>query len=167
MGFLHFNNNSRCPAQSCHEYKIFKTSPLIKYFSLKSSEFYTLDKHICIDESLVHFTVKLSIKQYIPSKGARYGVKLYKPCERATGYTYDSHVYTNKTATQRPWMPNLYVYQQKNCVGPYVTSILLGIPSLCRLFFYISLPLVWHLYPVTTKLKRGCQWVCTIITFCP
>lgn len=44
----------------------------------KIAEVYTPDKHLAIDESLVHFKDRLHFHQYLPNKWARYGVKLYK-----------------------------------------------------------------------------------------
>ena len=37
-------------------------------------------KNLNIDESLVHFEGRMSFKQYITSKRASFGIKLYQPC---------------------------------------------------------------------------------------
>lgn len=62
---------------------------------------YTL-ANIGIDKCLVHFTGRLAIKQNLPIKCARYEVKLYKLCERATGYTYHFRIYVGKDSQVEP-----------------------------------------------------------------
>lgn len=75
MHFMQFSGNTH-----------HKIRPLINYLSQKCAEVYTPQQNIFTEEYLVYFTGRLAIKQYHPSKHARYEVKLYKLCERATGY---------------------------------------------------------------------------------
>ncbi|KAJ8937302.1 hypothetical protein NQ314_011941 [Rhamnusium bicolor] len=49
-----------------------------------------------IDESMVPFRGRLIIKQYIPNKSSKYGVKIFKICDEK-GYTYDSIMYKGKS----------------------------------------------------------------------
>lgn len=64
---------------------------------------YIPNKKNCVDGCLIHFTSILGSKQYIHSKRARYGVKLYKLCERATGYTCITSVFMKERAAS--WNP--------------------------------------------------------------
>lgn len=55
-------------------------------------------ENVVIDETMIPFRGRLSFRQYIPSKSARYGVKLFKICDNI-GYTYDLIIYSGKNTT--------------------------------------------------------------------
>ena len=52
---------------------------------------------ISVDEELLLWKGRLSFKQYIPSKRARFGIKLFSLCEDS-GYLWNSFLYLGKTA---------------------------------------------------------------------
>lgn len=54
---------------------------------------YQPQQHICIDESLSAWKGRVSFRQYIPSKRARFGIKSFVLAEAITGYVYAHHVY--------------------------------------------------------------------------
>ncbi|GFS41753.1 contactin [Trichonephila inaurata madagascariensis] len=49
-----------------------------------------------MDESLIAYKGRLSWKQYIPQKRARFGIKLFQLCESESGYIWNSLIYTGK-----------------------------------------------------------------------
>ncbi|CAJ0935546.1 unnamed protein product [Ranitomeya imitator] len=101
--FLHYNDNARCPARDDPNFdRLFKVRPVIEHFSKKFAEVYVPKRDICVDESLVHFKGRLRFRQYLPSKRARYGIKLYKLCESTSGYTYSFRVYEGKDSRIEP-----------------------------------------------------------------
>ncbi|XP_056392685.1 piggyBac transposable element-derived protein 4-like [Hyla sarda] len=101
--FLHYNNNDECLPQSDPAFdRLFKIRPLITHFNSKFCQVYTPQKQISVDESLVHFKGRLRFRQYLPNKRARYGIKLYKLCESATGYTFRFRVYEGKDISIQP-----------------------------------------------------------------
>ena len=103
MRFLHYNDNTQCPPRNDPNFdKLYKIRPLLDYFAQIFPQLFTQDQHICVDESLINFSGRLGMKQFIPSKRARYGVKLYKLCDRATGYTYAFNVYEGKDSQLHP-----------------------------------------------------------------
>ena len=53
-------------------------------------------ENISIDKELLFYKGRLSFKQYIPSKRARFGIKLFSLCEDS-GYLWNSFVYLGKT----------------------------------------------------------------------
>jgi hypothetical protein len=59
------------------------------------SKFYNPSEHLAIDEVIVLFKGKVAFKQYIPEKHKRFGIKIYKLCDR-TGHKYDLEVYLGK-----------------------------------------------------------------------
>ena len=103
MRFLHFNDNAQCPPRNDPAFdKLYKIRPLLNFFAQQFPQLYTPDQNISVDESLVKFSGRLGIKQFIPSKRARYGVKMYKLCDRATGYLYSFMVYEGKDSQLHP-----------------------------------------------------------------
>ena len=176
MRFLHFNDNTQCPPRNSPAFdKLFKIRPLLNYFSEIFPQLFTPDQNICVDESLVKFTGRLGIKQFIPSKRARYGVKLYKLCDRATGYTYAFRVYEGKdTQLHPPECPD-YLGSSGKVVWDLIYPLLEKGYHLYVDNFYTSLPLFRNLHRkktpacgtvrknrkgfpqrlVNTKLRRG------------
>ena len=49
-----------------------------------------------IDESMTKFKGRSSLKQYLPLKPVKRGIKIWMRCDSQTGYTYDMNVYAGK-----------------------------------------------------------------------
>ena len=108
--FLHFTNNQETGV-SCVSKKLEKLWPVLEHMKNKFSSVYVPEKHISIDESLMLWKGRLSWKQYIPSKRARYGFKSYEICKSSSGYIWDFFVYTGKNTEYNP------AYEQESSVG--------------------------------------------------
>ncbi|CAJ0961123.1 unnamed protein product, partial [Ranitomeya imitator] len=101
--FLHFRDNTDIlPRDDPNFDRLFKIRPVIEHFSNKFTEVYIPQREICVDESLIHFKGRLQFRQYLPSKRARYGIKLYKICESTSGYTLSFRVYQGKDSSIQP-----------------------------------------------------------------
>ena len=94
--FLHFvdndvlgNNYSKCA----------KIQPIWDYVNEKFRLLYTPKKYVSIDESLLLWKGRLSWRQSILTKRARFGFKTYSVNESDTGYLYRSYLYTGKEFT--------------------------------------------------------------------
>ena len=151
MRFLHYNDNTQCPPRNdpSHD-KLFKIRPLLNFFSEKFPQLFVPDQNISVDESLVHFTGRLGIKQYIPNKRSRYGVKLYKLCDRVTGYVYAFRVYEGKdTQLQPPECPE-YIGASGKIVWELVYPLLGKGYHLYVDNFYTSFPLFRNLHRMGT-----------------
>jgi len=48
-----------------------------------------------VDEVIVKFKGRVILRQYIPKKRKRCGIKIYKLCDES-GYTYDMRVYLGR-----------------------------------------------------------------------
>ena len=91
MEFLHFADNS----QPQHNDKLAKIRPLITFMNNRFQEVYVPDQNISIDEELIAWRGRLQFRQYIPSKRARFGIKIFALCE-TSGYMTNFIVYTGK-----------------------------------------------------------------------
>jgi len=58
---------------------------------------YTPAADVAIDESLRLWKGRLAMKQYIPLKRARFGLKSYELCESGSGYIWNSIIHTGPT----------------------------------------------------------------------
>ncbi|XP_023725727.1 piggyBac transposable element-derived protein 4 [Cryptotermes secundus] len=119
MRFLHFSDNSKQ-----NEYqgpsKLFKIYPVIQHLSRKFQILYLPGQNIAIDESLTLWKGRLSFKQYLPLKAAKFGIKTFELCESSSGYVWSFLVYTG----QGMELTNQYVTAEKNKTTAIVVTLL-------------------------------------------
>ncbi|KAJ1153167.1 hypothetical protein NDU88_005929 [Pleurodeles waltl] len=103
LRMLHFVDNALAlPRDHPDSDRLFKIRPVLDHFVDRFSEVYVPGKELSVDESLVLFKGRLVFRQYIPSKRARYGIKLYMLSESRTGYVYKFCVYTGRDSNIDP-----------------------------------------------------------------
>ncbi|PNF31583.1 hypothetical protein B7P43_G00790 [Cryptotermes secundus] len=119
MRFLHFSDNSKQ-----NEYqgpsKLFKIYPVIQHLSRKFQILYLPGHNIAIDESLTLWKGRLSFKQYLPLKAAKFGIKTFELCESSSGYVWSFLVYTG----QGMELTNQYVTAETNKTTAIVITLL-------------------------------------------
>ena len=71
-------------------------SEMFKIFHENCRKNYELSEFVTIDEYLRGFHGKVSFKQYMPKKPAKYGLKLFPICDAKTAYCWDALFYTGK-----------------------------------------------------------------------
>ena len=91
LKFFHFNDNET----DQNDDRLHKVRPLIEILRNRFRTVYSPGKELSVDESLVLYKGRLKFKQYIRTKRARFGIKLYKLCTSA-GITLDFLVYCGK-----------------------------------------------------------------------
>lgn len=84
-----FTSNERLP-------RLHKLQFLIDHARNKFKEAIIPHQKICIDESIVPFKGRLILKQYLPKKRNRFGIKLFVLCDVKTGFIIDFIVYSGK-----------------------------------------------------------------------
>ena len=62
-------------------------------FILNCKTHYSLGEYVTIDEMLIAFRGRCSFRMYIPSKPAKYGIKVFNLCNARTAYTSNLEVY--------------------------------------------------------------------------
>ena len=78
--FFHFADNTKYNPADPDGDKLYKIRELINKIKDRCGKVYSPEKSFSMDESLVLFKGRLSFKQYIRSKRARFGIKLYQLC---------------------------------------------------------------------------------------
>ena len=97
LRFLYFADNTQYnPADSDRD-KLYKLRSVIKMIKDRCCRLYSPGKCLSMDESLVLFKGRLSFKQYISTKRARFGIKLYQLCT-SNGILLDFLVYHGNLA---------------------------------------------------------------------
>ena len=51
---------------------------------------------------MTKFKSRSTLKQYLPMKPVKRGIKLWMRCDALTGYTYDMNVYAGKEGSPNP-----------------------------------------------------------------
>ncbi|XP_068115883.1 piggyBac transposable element-derived protein 4-like [Hyperolius riggenbachi] len=148
---LHFSNNADHlpPNDPAHD-RLFKLRPFIDHLNRTFTEKYMPEQRIAIDESLIPFHGRLAIKQYIPNKRSRYGIKLYKLCESGSGYIYSLKVYEGKDSLIQPPGCPPYMGTTERIVLDLLNPLLHQGYHLYVDNFYTSVPLFKHLFSVQT-----------------
>jgi hypothetical protein len=117
-----------------------------------------------IDESMTKFKGRSSLKQYMPLKPVRRGIKMWLRCDSNTGYTYDFNIYTGKetqqvdgTLGERVVRTLASTIKENNvtlCFDRFFTSVHL-LQSLNFPAVGTCIPNRKNLPKITNKLKRG------------
>lgn len=93
---LHLNDNEMQPRDSPDHDKLYKVRPLIT----EQNKFYQRQAYNSsvqsVDEYMVKFKGRSTLKQYMPKKPIKRGFKIWARCDAKTGYMYQFEVYTSK-----------------------------------------------------------------------
>lgn len=75
--------------------EVWRVRTLIEKFRLNLQQFGYFMSNMSIDESMIEFFGRLSIKQFMPKKPIRFGIKLWSLCT-VTGFLLDFQIYCGK-----------------------------------------------------------------------
>lgn len=93
LKFLHFHDNDAFDVENID--RLHKVRPLINLLRERFRKVYNPGKELSVDESLVLYKGRLKFKQFIRTKRARFGIKLYELCP-SSEITLDFLVYCGK-----------------------------------------------------------------------
>ena len=95
--YLHFVDNSRVTPPGSPEYdRLGKIRPVAEILSERVAAVYEPGRNISIDEAMIPFKGQSSLKQYMPLKPVRRGIKVWTRAESSNGYVSAFQVYTGK-----------------------------------------------------------------------
>ncbi|XP_065653795.1 piggyBac transposable element-derived protein 4-like [Hydra vulgaris] len=97
LKFFHFNNNEdeNYDETDDNRDRLYKVRPVINILRNRFKTVYNPGKNLSVDESLVLYKGHLHFRQYIKTKRARFGIKLYE-LATSEGITLDFLVYCGK-----------------------------------------------------------------------
>lgn len=105
MGNLHFTDSLQSHLDYQHALwkdPMERIRPVLEYLKVKFTAAFRPYQKMIIDESLVLWRGNISIRQYIPLKRHRYGLKLFVLCDCLTGYIQDMILYMGKKTELDP-----------------------------------------------------------------
>jgi len=120
MKFLHFTNNDDFDESTHAAPKLKKIWEVYQALLENFQKVYTPSRDVSVDESLMAYKGRLSWVQFIATKHARFGIKIFMLCESQTGYIWNSVLYTGSltrnTATMACLLRQFWVWL-RNLLG--------------------------------------------------
>ena len=96
--YLHFVDNDSLPARGEEGYsRLQKVDPVISALKTNFQSAYYPHCELSIDEAMIPFKGRSSMKQYVPLKPVKRGFKVWAMADARNGYVYDLNVYTGAT----------------------------------------------------------------------
>ena len=96
--YLHFVNNNSLPSRGEEGYSwLQKVDPVITALKKNFQSVCYPHCEVSIDEAMIPFKGRSSMKQYVPLKPVKRGFKVWAMADAANGYMYDFNVYTCAT----------------------------------------------------------------------
>ena len=77
-----------------------KIRPLIDHLSTKFAQTYEPHHDIAVDEAMIKFQGRSSLKQYMPLKPTKHRIKIWVAADSTNGYFSRFEVYTGKNTTE-------------------------------------------------------------------
>lgn len=97
LGNLHVADNSQAPGRLHPDFdKLYKIRPLLTFMNDKFACSAVQSSSQSIDESMILFKGRSSIRQYMPMKPIKRGYKVWVRCDSRTGFVYQLQLYTGK-----------------------------------------------------------------------
>ena len=96
--YLHLNDNSKMPARGSPDFdKLYKVRPFLESIRSNFITQYMPHKQASVDEAMIKFKGRSSIKQYMPKKPIKRGIKMWCRADSVSGYMCDFNICTGKT----------------------------------------------------------------------
>lgn len=95
MSKLYFNDPNKPEGAS----KIYYIEEVVSCFKQTFQNCRSDSSRQSIDESMTKFKGRSTLKQYMPLKPVKRGIKIWQRCDALSGYTYDMNIYCGKETT--------------------------------------------------------------------
>ena len=96
-GFFHFADNSTLAPPGTPEYdKLGKVQPIIDSLTKSFQSFYTPNRDLSVDEPMIPFKGRSTLKQYMPQKPVKRGIKVWVLADAINGFISMFQLYTGK-----------------------------------------------------------------------
>ena len=119
--YLHFANNENIVTRGQPEYdRLAKVRPVITALQKSFLEAYNPHRENAIDEAMIKFKGRSSLKQYLPMKPIKCGFKVWVRADSQNGYLCNFDIYTGKEESAET---NLGAKVVKKCVYIFVIHL--------------------------------------------
>lgn len=138
---IHINDNSTAPRpDDPTRDKLYKVRPFLDLVAKNFKSCINPSKSMSVDESMIKFKGRSSLKQYMPKKPIKRGYKVWVLADKS-GYAYKFDIYTGKKGDSI----------EKNLGENVVTSLLQGEEDKCHTVFFDN---YFTGVPLMHKLKK-------------
>ena len=97
--YLHFVDNSSLPLPTDPNYdKLGKIRPILNSIADTFCRIYCPHQNVSVDEAMVPFKGRSTLKQYTPLKPIKRGIKVWSMADAENGFLCEFDVYTGKKA---------------------------------------------------------------------
>ena len=135
---LHLNDNSQMPQRDQPNFdRLYKVRPLLDFLNKRYKEVFYPNRNLSIDESMIGFKGRSTLKQYMPLKPIKRGFKVWAIACATTGFLVGFEVYQGKST----------IYDNSLTLGENVVlslSTVFQTLGYCLFFdrFFTSIPLL-------------------------
>ena len=96
--YLHFVDNSTIAPPGTPEYdRLGKVRPVVEILAERVAAVYEPGREVSIDEAMIPFKGRSSLKQYMPLKPVKRGIKVWARADASNGYISAFQVYMGKS----------------------------------------------------------------------
>ena len=96
--YLHFVDNDKLPSRGEDGYsRLQKVDPIVSALKDRFQSAYYPHCQLSVDEAMIPFKGRSSMKQYMPMKPVKHGFKVWAMADALNGYVYNLNVYTGAT----------------------------------------------------------------------
>ena len=97
---LHVADNTTAPSRDDPAYdKLYKVRPMLDILSAAFRAAHEPSQQLSVDEAMVRFKGRSSLKQYMPLKPIKRGFKIWCLCDANSGYLQEFQIYTGMCLT--------------------------------------------------------------------
>ena len=127
--YLHLNDKRReLPRGHTNHNKLFKGRPILDSIVEAVESEYRPSKTVSIDEAMIPFKGRLSLRQYMPLKPVKRGIKVWECADSSNGFVCDLEVYTGKQRDGNP----VHWTRTPRCPQSYLTLGRQKSPCFCQ-----------------------------------
>ena len=95
--YLHFvDNQTLTPRGSPNYNRLGKVRPFLSYLTERFKTIYNPSREVAVDEAMIKFQGRTSLKQYMPMKPIKRGIKVWVLADSSNGYFSRLEVYTGR-----------------------------------------------------------------------
>ena len=95
--YLHFVDNSTLTPRGSPGYdRLGKVRPVIDHLSARFLDLYDPHREVAVDEAMIKFTGRSTLKQFMPMKPVKRGIKVWALADSHNGYFHKFQVYSGK-----------------------------------------------------------------------
>ncbi|KAL4148520.1 hypothetical protein QTP88_002749 [Uroleucon formosanum] len=95
LSTIHLNDNNMMPKNEIGYDKLYKVRPYLTVLKYNFQKYYNPNKIIAVDESMIKFKGRSTLKQYMPKKPIKRGYKVWSLADKK-GYLWNFEIYSGK-----------------------------------------------------------------------